>query len=1114
MKRSWMQWVVLLFVVIAAISTPTVVWTFKQTQALNVAILDKTVPDTTFREHKGLMWLLNYWKYVKNDMTAYSLQNDYFGYVPGKGEPYTVRDLDMSERYDLLYITDTYGVYKDDISDITPQGNRSEKVYGGLQPADMEQIKNAIYKGTSLIAEFNTFGSPTDTAVKKALYELLGVRWSGWIGRYFPDLSGGGELPDWAKSNYEKQTGKKWTFQGPGFLFVNDDDLVEVLEEGKDTGKRGNVFTLTEKGEDFIGSSVETRYNYWFDVIEAEDSQGILANYHLDLTEAGQKKLQALGIPSTFPAVIQNDTGAYTSYYFAGDYADNNDVPGFYQAAWLDRALSAVAWDSGKDQTSFYWKAYRPLMKRIFEEIAEKKRQPAAIRENTTAVTTEGITIPAKVGKQYLQLYKNNGWNDVLIKGVNLGMGKPGHFPGEAAITKAEYLRWFKYIGAMNANVIRTYTLHPPAFYEALLEYNTKAAQPIYLLHGVWINEEKLLSSHDVYTEELAAEYIKEMQRTVDVIHGNADVPANPGHASGTYRADISKFVLGWVLGIEWDPEVVVETNKKHRGMPDFNGRYFETEQASPFESWLAGTMDEITAYETDRYHWQRPVSFTNWPTTDMFEHPSEPLDNEDMVSVNPNVIRSKPSLQAGYFASYHVYPYYPDFMNYETKYTDYVDFRGEKNSYAGYLHDLKKSHRMPVLVAEFGVPASRGMTHRNVQGWNQGAHTEQEQGSIDAHLFEDIYQEGMAGGVVFAWQDEWFKRTWNTMDLDNPDRRPFWSNIQTSEQYFGLLAFDPGEPATALHADGDINDWTRSRISPVPVKSAVVRALDNDDPQREIKQLFVSSDARNVYFRIDFGQNGVPLDWSKTGAMVLLDTIPNQGQHRIPGGGGLTTDAGIDFAIDLRGPKQSRIWVDSYYDSTYFEYGSRLKMMPLLDYANKKDNGIFHKMSLVLNKGMDVPNVRGKTLHLPLETYETGLLRYGNGDPDSPDYDSLADVAYHEQERVVEVRIPWQLLNVKDPSTREIMGDLWKNGLQASEETPGFKMAVLSYRPDKQESPDAPGSQHISYALPGLADGVLQSKDMFAYQWDKWETLEYRERLKKSYYILQDLYQKTDVTK
>ncbi|MEK1831712.1 hypothetical protein AAAC51_31095 [Priestia megaterium] len=54
----------------------------------------------------------------------------------------------------------------------------------------------------------------------------------------------------------------------------------------------------------------------------------------------------------------------------------------------------------------------------------------------------------------------------------------------------------------------------------------------------------------------------------------------------------------------------------------------------------------------------------------------------------------------------------------------------------------MKEVHHMPVLVAEFGIPASRGLTHRNVYGWDQGFHTEQEQGKILSRLYEDIVEE------------------------------------------------------------------------------------------------------------------------------------------------------------------------------------------------------------------------------------------------------------------------------------------------------------------------------------------------------------------------------------
>ncbi|WNR45372.1 hypothetical protein [Paenibacillus roseipurpureus] len=733
-------------------------------------------------------------------------------------------------------------------------------------------------------------------------------------------------------------------------------------------------------------------------------------------------------------------------------------------------------------------------------------------RKHVETVKVDGLTIPANVGSRYLQVYHNGTPQDILLKGVNMGIAKPGHFPGEAAISKDEYLRWFQQIGDMHANVLRIYTLHPPAFYEALEAYNKKAANPLYVLHGIWMNEDKLIASEDVFADENTQDFAEETRRTIDVIHGNAKIPVRPGHASGSYTADISEYVLGWIIGVEWDPEVVISTNAKHANAPDFQGTYFRTEKASPFESWIAEAMDDTVKYETETYTWQRPISFTNWVTTDLLKHPAEPSEKEDAVSINPNVIWPTSSLKAGYFASYHVYPYYPDFLNYETKYTDYIDHRGQKNNYAGYLRELKQAHRMPVVVAEFGVPSSRGMTHRNVSGWNQGFLSEEEQGDIDSRLFEDIYQEGMAGGLVFSWQDEWFKRTWNNMDYDNPDRRPFWSNVQTSEQYFGLMGFDPGASELLVKVDGKTNDWEKAGIKPFAVggktgASALQKYNDGYDEQRQVDRLYMASDERYVYFRLDFGKSDKPLDWTRTNATIMLDTVPGQGQTKLPGGV-LTSDAGFDFAIDVKGPNTSRIWIDSYYDLHELQYGRMLNMIPQTAFADKKNNGVFHKQMLTLNKPLTIPNRQGDAAVIPFESYETGLLRFGDGDPDSPQYDSLTDVAVNAKDAIVELRIPWQLLNIKDPSMHEAVGDIREKGLDASVQTPGFHVAVVTYRPE----PDEDTTQHlggdaIADFLPSASNGVLRANDMPFYQWKGWDYPQTHERLKKSYYKLKETF-------
>ncbi len=734
-----------------------------------------------------------------------------------------------------------------------------------------------------------------------------------------------------------------------------------------------------------------------------------------------------------------------------------------------------------------------------------------APQRHEETVKVDGLTIPANVGNQYLQVYQNGEPRDLLLKGVNMGIAKPGHFPGEAAITKAEYARWFRQIGEMHANVVRIYTLHPPAFYEALEEYNADASHPLYVLHGVWMNEDKLLESGDVYALENSQEFAEETRRIIDAIHGNADIPASPGHAAGSYTANVAPYVLGWIVGVEWSPAVVASTNAKHAGQPDYEGTYFRTQAAPPFETWLAQAMDDTVKYEADTYKWQRPISFTNWVTTDLLQHPAEPDAQEDAATVDPNVIWPTSALQAGYFASYHVYPYYPDFMNYETKYTEYVDHRGENNNYAGYLRELKLAHRMPVVVAEFGVPASRGMTHRNVSGWNQGFLSEEEQGAIVGRMFEDIYREGMAGGLVFAWQDEWFKRTWNNMDYDNPDRRPFWSNVQTSEQMFGLMSFDPGAAEMIVQVDGKTKDWEKAGIRPLTVPEANEAGAfrqyhDGYDGQRRIERLYMASDERYVYFRLDFGKSGKPLDWTRTNATILLDTVPGQGQTTVPGGP--ANEAGFEFAIDLKGPDASRIWVDSYYDLHELQYGRILKMIPQAPYADQNDNGVFHRQMLTLNKELTIPNREGDDRVIPFESYETGALRFGDGNPDSPHYDSLADAAVNAEDAVVELRIPWQLLHIKDPSTYEAVGDIRLNGLETSVRSPGFRVAVVTSMPEPNAGiAHQPGGSAIAGTFPAASGDGLHAADMPLYLWEGWEYPETHERLKKSYYKLKETF-------
>ncbi|RFU67530.1 hypothetical protein D0469_14890 [Peribacillus saganii] len=1077
-KLSKTEWKFLGFIllILAVLTSPFWLWHLAPEHKLNTLIVDKTVPDTSYREHKGFTWILNNGRYVKPDGTSFSESEDYIGYQPERKQQ---KEMPASlKEYQLIYLSDQYGVYENDIS--TNNGNnRSRKITGGLTVDEIEKIKNGLLSSghKTLVAEFNVFASPTGSRAREEMSNLLNVDWTGWTGRYFQDL-GNDEVPDWLKKNYTQSKEKKWSFSGSGLVFINQEGFIEVITE-EELNDEGLRFSLTDSGQDLLDTELNAQYKYWFDIINPRNPDEVVAEYELPIGQEAAARVKVLGIPLTFPAIIHHRNAKYTSYYFSGDFADEKEVPAIYQTKGLNTWKKHIG---AKD--SFYWTAYVPLMNAILDRGLHK----VAEQEKVEVKKVNGVSVNSQTDNRYMQILKNGKWENVLIKGVNMGIAKPDSFPGETAIKKEEYYRWFKQIGDMNANAIRIYTLHPPGFYEALYEYNQTAEKPLYLFHGIWMNEEDLVTEKNVFSDKLTKDFQSDIKQIVDVIHGNGDIPPRPGHASGSYKHDISSYILGYILGIEWDPEAVQQSNIKNPAVTSFDGAYFQTANASPFENWLASMMDFTTQYEVDKYKWQHSMSFTNWTTTDLLNHPAEPSVNEDMVAINPNHIKKKNTFQAGLFASYHIYPYYPDFMNYEKKYINYVDHLGKKNSYEGYLHDLINAHEMPVLVAEFGVPASRGLTHRNPFGFNQGLHSEEEQGTLNRQLFESIVHEKYAGGLVFTWQDEWFKRTWNTMDFDNPDRRPFWSNVQTNEQHFGVLAFEPGKRGQATYPDGNISEWKINNIEPF---------YENKDPKSILKEMYVSSDEAYVHIRLDYRKT---IDWDKYKTLVLFDTIPGQGQKKIKLNGipSFTLKNGIDFVAKLDGPKQSKLLVDSYYDSFYYQYAESLKMIPSVPYAAKKDNGHFHPIRLALNKAITIPSTNET---IPFQGYETGVLKFGNGNPHSKDYDSLTDISISNDKQIVEMRIPWAMLNLKDPSLKEAMGDLWKSGLESKITIKGITIAAVVM-----------DEGNLSSSLPQYKRDPFSLGPLKSYDWNAWEEARYFERLKDSYFIMKDAYKNASV--
>ncbi|MBF0709309.1 hypothetical protein IQ283_22190, partial [Alkalihalobacillus hwajinpoensis] len=235
---------------------PVLYWYMGDETRKDVFIIDKTIPDETYREHKGLTWVLNHEKWVKGDGTPYSEVEDYTGFRPEDEKDYTIDSFpETLVGQDLIYLADSYGVYEEEWFGKESEGDRSDIIYGGMKQEEVSLISEAVQQGSTFVAEFNAFGSPTDDKAREGLYSILNLEWSGWIGRYFDDLSADGEVPGWAISNYEKQNEEEWDFSDQGLIFVNEDDSIIVIEKDE-VGNDTVQFSFNDQGKKWFEDSL------------------------------------------------------------------------------------------------------------------------------------------------------------------------------------------------------------------------------------------------------------------------------------------------------------------------------------------------------------------------------------------------------------------------------------------------------------------------------------------------------------------------------------------------------------------------------------------------------------------------------------------------------------------------------------------------------------------------------------------------------------------------------------------------------------------------------------------------------------------------------------------
>jgi hypothetical protein len=359
-------------------------WVLTPKTKLVAAIIDKTVLTREGQEHSSFNWILNHQRYTKTSKKAYENAHDYFGFFPLNDEKFELKGLErfssneliqLSEDADLVYITDTYGIYNDEWY----KGKKGPYgiIYGGLSDKDVEFLSLMKAKNKLILTEFNTIGSPTRYENRARFEELFAIKWTGWTARYFDnlDIEVNKEIPLWLIDNYKKSHQGKWPFKRSGIAFVNDNAQVVVLEDDTHLTNPMPHILSNLYAREHLGVPEKIKYPFWFDIILPQPAiNQTVASFKISANQKGLAELKKYGIPSEFPAVTMHKGEDYSFYYFSGDFSDNliDLNTSYFKGISLFKGMFYNE-DDPVDRSGFFWNFYRPMLSNILKDYSANK---------------------------------------------------------------------------------------------------------------------------------------------------------------------------------------------------------------------------------------------------------------------------------------------------------------------------------------------------------------------------------------------------------------------------------------------------------------------------------------------------------------------------------------------------------------------------------------------------------------------------------------------------------------------------------------------------------------------------------------------------------------------
>jgi len=243
------------------------------------------------------------------------------------------------------------------------------------------------------------------------------------------------------------------------------------------------------------------------------------------------------------------------------------------------------------------------------------------------------------------------------------------------------------------------------------------------------------------------------------------------------------------------------------------------------------------------------------------------------------------------------------------------------------------------------------------------------------------------------------------------------------------------------------------------------------------LKQIRATSDEGFLYLLIETEGHGGAPDWKRIRYRIAIDTYdPKRGERMLPKPFSAEIATGAEFLIDLGGPEDSSMRVTPSYDPYPLkgrtEEGGWIVSPP-------RSAGRFVPMTFEANRERFARDGR----RFPPRYLDRGKLAFVSGPADLRN--PHATVAAGEN-GAIEIRIPWPLLNVSDPSSlRVLSGEMRPEGSETVE-TDGFRIYAYSFDAKRREHP-------LADRLPAAGQRAP------LYTWKGWEEPKYRLELKES---------------